>query len=80
MLVEALETANIFELRNNGWAQEFLAGTRDVAFGDLDMDSLAAMELCIAIEVNAGVSILPDDLPKIGTLAGLVTRIGGHAA
>ena len=75
MLVEALESASVFGLRNNGWTEEFLAGTRDVAFEDLEMDSLGAMELCIAVEVNTGVSIVPDDLTGLGTLGGLVQAI-----
>ena len=76
MLVEALHSASVFGLRNNGWTEEFLAGTRDVAFDDLEMDSLGAMELCIAVEVNTGVSIVPDDLAGLGTLGGLVQAIG----
>ena len=76
MLVEALQSASVFGLRNNGWTEAFLAGTRDVAFDDLEMDSLGAMELCIAVEVNTGVSIVPDDLADLGTLGGLVRAIG----
>lgn len=79
MLVEALHAASVFGLRNNGWTDEFLAGARDVAFDDLEMDSLGAMELCIAVEVNMGVSIVPDDLNAIGTLGGLVQAIGRGA-
>ena len=76
MLVEALQSASVFGLRNNGWTEAFLSGTRDVAFDDLEMDSLGAMELCIAVEVNTGVSIVPDDLADLGTLGGLVRAIG----
>lgn len=76
MLVEALQSASVFGLRDNGWTEEFLAGTRDVALDDLEMDSLGAMELCIAVEVNTGVSIVPDDLTGLGTLGGLVRAIG----
>jgi acyl carrier protein len=80
MLVEALHEASVFGLRNNGWTDEFLAGARDVALEDLEMDSLGAMELCIAVEVNTGVSIVPDDLNAIGTLGGLVAAIRREAA
>ena len=76
MLVEALHSASVFGLRNNGWTSGFLSGTQDVPFDDLEMDSLGAMELCIAVEVNTGVSIVPDDLASIGTLGGLVQAIG----
>jgi acyl carrier protein len=80
MLVEALQSASVFGLRNNGWTEEFLAGTRDVAFDDLEMDSLGAMELCIAVEVNTDVSIVPDDLAGLSTLGGLVRAIGRRDA
>jgi hypothetical protein len=79
MLVEALEQASVFGLRNNGWTDDFLAGTRDVAFDDLEMDSLGAMELCIAVEVNTGVSIVPDALADLGSLGALVKAIGRAA-
>lgn len=36
------------------------------------MDSLAEMELGIAIEINTGVSIVPNELQGIGTLNSLV--------
>ena len=50
----------------------------EVPLDALDMDSLAEMEVCIAIEVNAGVSILPEQLRKIGTLGRLVALIQGQ--
>ena len=71
MLVEALEYASVIALRDKNLIADFLAGTNEVP----DMDSLAEMELCIAIEVHAGVSIVPDRLRKIGTLGRLVALI-----
>ncbi|HEY6511328.1 MAG TPA: hypothetical protein VI032_05085 [Burkholderiaceae bacterium] len=75
MLVEALEYASVIALRDKNLTEAFLAGTNEVAIDALDMDSLAEMELCIAIEVNAGVSILPERLRKVGTLGRLVALI-----
>lgn len=76
MLVEALHSASVFGLRNDGWTGGSLSATQDVPFADLEMDSLGAMELCIAVEVNTGVSIVPNDLASIGTLGGLAQAIG----
>ena len=70
-----LEQGSCFALRNNGWKEEFLAGWRDVAFKDMDIDSLAIMELCIAIEVESGVSILPEELVQCETLGALVAQV-----
>ena len=75
MLVAALASASVFTLRDNGWTEAFLDGTRDVALADMEMDSLAVMELCIAVEVSADVSIVPDELEQIATLGGLVEAI-----
>lgn len=75
MLVDAMLSASVFGVRDNGWTDAFLAGTRDVAIGDLEMDSLGAMELCIAVEVNTGVEIVPDELATMATLGALVVAI-----
>jgi len=75
MLVEALEYASVIALRDKNFGAGFLAGTSEVPIDALDMDSLAEMELCIAIEVNAGVSIVPERLRRIGTLDRLVALI-----
>ena len=61
------------------YSGDFLAGVHDVPIDTLDMDSLAEMEVCIAIEVNAGVSIVPEQLRKIGTLGRLVALIQAQA-
>jgi acyl carrier protein len=75
LVVEALEYSNVLALRDKNLAGDFLAGTGEVPVEALDMDSLAEMEVCIAIEVSTGVSILPERLRKIGTLGRLVAQI-----
>lgn len=59
---------------------DFLAGRRDIAMGEYEIDSLAAMELCIAIEANLGVEIVPGDLAEIATLGGIVALAQERAA
>lgn len=80
MLVEALDAANVFAMREKQLAEGFLAGIAEVPFDALEMDSLAEMELCIAIEINAGVSVVPDQLRKIGSLQRLATLVRGDGA
>ena len=75
MLLEGLSSSGVHTLRDKRWSDGFLNGTRDVAFSEIEMDSLATMELCIAIEVNAGVSVLPDELRSMYGLSDLVARI-----
>lgn len=50
--------------------QGFLDGG-DISFAALAIDSLASMELCIALEEKTGVSIMPDELEDIGSLNAL---------
>lgn len=78
-ILEALSYASVFALRDTDVSDGFLAGTQDITFTDLQMDSLATMELCIALEVHAGVTILPDELRQIGSLERLVVAVRNAA-
>ena len=75
IIVDALEYANILSINEDSLLAFFVDGSEDVSLEQLDIDSLAAMELCIALEINAGVSIVPEDLQKMGTLNRLVTTV-----
>jgi len=75
MVSKALEYASVPGFAGSAVQRAFVEGQQDVAFSDLQIDSLAAMELCIAIEANVDVTILPVDLPGIGSLEALVRRI-----
>lgn len=75
VIADALVYAAVPGFRGSPRQQDFVAGGTDIQLVDLDIDSLAAMELCIAIESNVGASILPQDLAKIGSLNKLVQRI-----
>ncbi len=75
IIAETLEYANVIISCDNDLILMFLNERNDIPFDQLDMDSLAMMELCIAIETNIGVSIVPDDLQKIGSLNQLVKAV-----
>jgi hypothetical protein len=75
MLAEACVSSGIYTLRDNGWTEAFVAGSRDIAFSEIEMDSLATMELCIAIEINTGAVILPEDLQHLASLGDLIRLI-----
>lgn len=75
IIADALDYAAVFRFRRGGGDQGFMAGDSDITFEELELDSLSAMELCIAIELETGVSILPGDLPAIGSLAALVKSV-----
>lgn len=73
-LLEALRTAvpGVFD---EDQCRSFLAGELDVALDGLDMDSLARMEFCIAIELSTGVTLLPAQLADLATTQDLERRI-----
>jgi acyl carrier protein len=75
VIADALDYAAVPQFRGSDARAQFVAGARDIAFDELEIDSLAAMELCIALETNSGVSILPAELPEFGTLGALVKRV-----
>lgn len=75
-LVEALEQSNVSYFRDERTlAESFVAGTTDVSIATLEMDSLAEMELCIAIEVNTGISIVPEELRDMEMLGDLAKAV-----
>ena len=76
-LAAMLRSAGAFGLRDQGFEDDFIRGAVDPQLSDLGIDSLAEMELCIAIENEMGVSIIPAELGDLSTLGGLLHRIVG---
>lgn len=74
-LVEILLDSGIHYLRDHALEESFVEGTVDVPLIDLRMDSLAAMELCIALELEFDSSIVPSTLLDAQSLVGLVDRL-----
>jgi hypothetical protein len=52
---------------DNGLRRAFLSGGANIALDRLDMDSLADMEFCIAIELSTGVTLLPAQLAGLAS-------------
>ena len=75
LIVSALTEANVRPVAGDASMQSFLNGAGDIKFKDVEMDSLARMEFCISIEVHSGVSIAPDALGEIESLARLAEMI-----
>lgn len=55
--------------------KDFIDGKRDLSFRKLQMDSLARMNLLVAIEVNYDIIISPQELVRLRTLGKLASRI-----
>jgi acyl carrier protein len=75
ILARELEYACLTVMRDKELMPIFMESRRDIALAELEMDSLAEMELCIAIEINTGVSIVPNELQRIGSLNRLVDAV-----
>jgi acyl carrier protein len=78
-LLTALRDANVFGLDEPSLCSSFVSGESDIALDALDMDSLAAMEVCIALESATGVSITPRDMALLGSLGALIARLRAGA-
>ena len=77
-LIEGLEAGGVGQASQVRFRQPFLDGTLDATFEELGLDSLARMEVCIAIEVATGVSLAPEELARYATLDALVADIVGR--
>ncbi len=80
VIADAMNYAAVPGFKGSANETGFLAGTAEVPFSEVDLDSLAAMEVCISIETNVGISILPAELEQIGSLGGLVRRVMQNGA
>ena len=74
-LLSALRDANVFGLDDESINRSFISAESDIAFENLDMDSLARMEFCIALEAETGISITPQELQKFRSLGKLIERL-----
>jgi acyl carrier protein len=74
-MVDGLEAGAVHKIAVTRTRNAFLAGELDLRFADLGMDSLARMELCIAIEIGTGVSLAPEELDRYESLVALAEDI-----
>lgn len=74
-IAQALEFANAMEHLSREQVSAFVGGVRDICIADMAMDSLARMELMIALETEHGVVITPDELPRFASLEAIAQHI-----
>ena len=75
VFVEGLVAGAVHQINDVQTRKAYLDGTRDLTFDELAMDSLARMELCIAIEVGTGVSMAPEELGRYRSLGELAASV-----
>lgn len=76
-IVALLHGCGVFTLREYAIEDKFLAGDVDFAIADLQMDSLSAMEFCIALEDRWSLSVSPTEIDRLGSLGDLLARLAG---
>jgi acyl carrier protein len=79
LLVTLIRKAGIFGLKDGNLEQSFIDGRENPRLDSIGIDSLSQMELCIAIENEFGVSVVPSELEEMRTLEDLMTRISGQS-
>ena len=79
IVVEALTHANAIGIEDHPDREAFLAGRADISLQDLEIDSLAAMEFCIYLELNCGIEITPDELEDVRSIKALASIVSGNA-
>lgn len=75
-----LVESGVYTLMERGVEEQFVAGLADIPLAELEMDSLALMQFCIAIESTWAVSITPGEFAGFGTLQQLVSHVESHRA
>ena len=78
VLSQIFVESGIFSLRDNGWEEDFISGSVSPKLASLGIDSLAIMELCVAIENHFGLTLVPAKLEKLKSTDGLVKKILSH--
>lgn len=76
IVVESLEYAGVLGVCNNPVLKaKLLEEENEITMQELDLDSLSKMELCIALEVNHAIEIVPEELDQFTTFNSLIQFI-----
>ncbi len=75
LVLRALREAHVAPAAYRAFVQD----GADVRFDAMEMDSLARMEFCISLELNADISIAPEQLEEIGSLGQLLAIVERRA-
>ena len=77
-LIDGLEAGGVSQANAIRFREPFLDGRIDATLEELGLDSLARMEVCIAIEVALGISLAPEELHRYRSLGSLVDDLTGR--
>ena len=62
LLADILYASGIYSLREEGLEQQYISGNISPSLADLNIDSLAEIELCVSIESELNVSFSPEQI------------------
>ncbi len=75
ILTRILRDASVFYLRNKELETAFIEGHYDASFNEVEIDSLAIMEICLSLEVGWGSELVPDDILSVETIGKLACML-----
>jgi acyl carrier protein len=70
-IVAAVRSSSVACFHLEGGFQAFIDGGADIELAALALDSLGVMEICIALELDGGLSIEPERLRGLVSMAQL---------
>jgi len=74
-LVTLFDMSGVYAFKESELDEPFLAGVGNPSLEELNIDSLSAIELCVAIEKDYGTTIAPTELGAFETVEDLGKRI-----
>lgn len=79
LLLDALhEAAGV--LHDRKFADQIVGSDKDIPFSEIEMDSLAVMEVCLMIDDRTGIEVDPADLIANPSLNALATLVAARSA
>jgi acyl carrier protein len=75
IVIEALEHVVGTMFYSPDLKENLLKENNKITIDQLELDSLSKMELCIALEINYGIEIVPSELENFGTFDQFIDNI-----
>jgi hypothetical protein len=74
-IVRGLEMGAVRAVFDAETREALMAGRADPTLAELELDSLARMEVCIAIEIETRVTLAPEQLGRLRTFGDIVEYV-----
>lgn len=79
-LLETLDVIGASASMSRSLRERFLSGEKDVALGDLKLDSLGRMDVMVSIETDFGVVVTPTEFARFRSLGQVAAHVASRPA